>query len=213
MNFVKVFPIQSFLSTSWCWDSWGSCTYFCQALNCKLMLSWQKQSYDSPSLLYVCEVSHQILKFAVILEWTVFKIELNCFGHFSYVYFSCKGVKCAKLTGLLSHAHFPPKNNVMVDWARHLSYDLRSGDWYVVRYSVCVSVLRVSMCVCAFARESLRMCIVFSSWLHSEALCERRLCAVSRPWARAMPLSISCLSVSTAIHTSSSHRWKGTIKG
>lgn len=56
-------------------------------------------------------------------------------------------------------------------------------------------------CVCVFDKESLRMCIVFSSWLHSEALVERRLCAVSRPWARAMPLSISCLSFSTAIHT------------
>lgn len=56
-------------------------------------------------------------------------------------------------------------------------------------------------CVCVFDKESLRMGIVFSSWLHSEALVERRLCAVSRPWARAMPLSISCLSFSTAIHT------------
>lgn len=77
----------------------------------------------------------------------------------------------------------------------------------------CASVLRLSVCVCVLARESLRMCIVFSSWLHSEALCERRLCAVSRPWARAVPLSISCLSVSAAIHTSSSHRWRGTVKG
>lgn len=62
-------------------------------------------------------------------------------------------MKCAKLTGLLSHAHFPPKNNVMVDWARHLSYDLRSGDWYVVRCSVCVCCvcLREKACVCALS--------------------------------------------------------------
>lgn len=32
-------------------------------------------------------------------------------------------------------------------------------------------------------------------------LFEKRLCTVSRPWARAMPLSISCLSVFTTIHT------------
>jgi len=64
---------------------------------------------------------------------------------------------CGKLTGLLSHAHFQPKNNGMVDWARHLSYDLRSGDWYVVRCSVWVCrgwVLvcwRERACVCALS--------------------------------------------------------------
>ena len=45
------------------------------------------------------------------------------------------------------------------------------------------------------------MCIVFFSWEHSQALYERRMYAVSRPWARAVPLSISCLSVSAAIHS------------
>lgn len=89
------------------------------------------------------------------------KIELNCFGHFSYVYFSWKGEKCAKLTGLLSHAHFPPKNNVMVNWARHLSYDLRSGDWYVVRCRVCVSEIwqGSSVCVCARVCSTEKACV------------------------------------------------------
>lgn len=67
--------------------------------------------------------------FPVWTECTVFKIELNCSGHFSYVYFSCKAVKFAKLTRLLSRARCPPKNNVMADWVRHLSHDL---EWWLI---------------------------------------------------------------------------------
>lgn len=70
----------------------------------------------SLTLVHVC-----VSVISFLWEQTILKIEQNCFGHFSYVYFSWKGVKYVKLTALLSHARSPPKNNVMLDWARHLS--------------------------------------------------------------------------------------------
>lgn len=106
-----------------------------------------------------------------------------------------------------SHMHVFHRRTMwrQIDWDIFLTTSAAVIDmWLDV---VCERALE-GRAACLCEGESLRMCIVFSSWLHSDALC-----AVSRPWARTMPLSISRLSVSTAVRTSSSHRWEGTVKG
>lgn len=67
----------------------------------------------------------------------------------------------------------------MVDWARHLSYDLRNGDWYVVMNCVCAHTqLRLGW-VCMCVRKKACVCALSSLVDCTAKCCVRGGCVQS----------------------------------